>query len=78
MWCGPCTALRSWVQQMSDKYNDLHFVTVDVDDVKEVAKQYNIITMPTFIVLQDTREKERASGAIKSRIEALFHKYSKY
>ncbi|RMZ53198.1 hypothetical protein APUTEX25_005187, partial [Auxenochlorella protothecoides] len=38
VWCGPCTALRSWVQQMSDKYNDLNFVTVDVDNAKEVAK----------------------------------------
>ncbi len=33
-WCGPCRGIDSFIGQLSAKYSDVLFVTVDVEDVE--------------------------------------------
>ncbi|KAF5944961.1 hypothetical protein HYC85_019038 [Camellia sinensis] len=51
------------------------FLTVDVDDVKEVATKYEIKAMPTFLLMKDGAQVDKIVGANpdekKKRTEGL-------
>lgn len=56
-WCGPCKTVKQWI----DKYP---FVTViDADEQAELATQYGVRTVPTFI----RDDGDRRTGAITER-----------
>lgn len=51
-WCPPCKAIAPVFEQLSGKHAveaQLAFVKVNVDNVKDVAVQYRISAMPTFL-----------------------------
>lgn len=77
-WCGPCRGIDSFIGQLSAKYSDVLFVTVDVEDVEALQREYDIQATPTFVALQGTTEKERTFGAVRPKIEAMAKRYSKY
>ena len=69
-WCGPCQAMRRnvWTEQsVADALRSFIPVRLDVDREPDLARQYNIRAMPTFLILdsqgQTTRRVEGAMGA---------------
>ncbi|GJN70213.1 hypothetical protein PLICBS_004266 [Purpureocillium lilacinum] len=55
-WCPPCKAISPVFEQLSGKHaveGQLAFVKVNVDNVKELAVQYRITAMPTFLFFKD-------------------------
>ncbi len=61
-WCGPC---RMYGPVMSKWAEDTgHIVTkVDVDDDSELARDYNILSVPTLVVLHDGEQLGTLTGA---------------
>ena len=53
-WCGPCKAFKPIIQELSDEGYDI--TILDVDTNSDLAKQYNIRSVPTTII------EERSSG----------------
>ncbi|KAM7500903.1 hypothetical protein LguiA_025317 [Lonicera macranthoides] len=74
-WCMPSVAMNSFFEELASIHQDKLFLTVDVDDVKEVATKYGIKAMPTFLVMKEGVEVEKVVGAnpteVKKRIEGL-------
>jgi thioredoxin 1 len=62
-WCGPCKMIAPAFDDLSNEYPDCFFVKVDVDQVKAIAKRYEIMSMPTFILFRNGKVVERFSGA---------------
>jgi thioredoxin 1 len=62
-WCGPCQRVAPIFVQMSEKYGDVVFVKVDVDDAAEVAEAYGVNCMPTFIFLKNGSVVHKIEGA---------------
>ena len=48
-WCSPCRALTPRLSNLSNKYSDITFVKVNVDEETEVAQRFSILSIPTFI-----------------------------
>ncbi|KAF9907250.1 hypothetical protein BX616_000481 [Lobosporangium transversale] len=48
-WCGPCKAIGPEFEKLVVEYPNIKFVKVDVDDQVEIAQEYGIRSMPTFI-----------------------------
>jgi len=74
-WCGPCKRIAPEIEKASeakDWKGVVAFVKVDVDAVEELAKEYDIEAMPTFIFLQKGKEvtKLRVKGADLKAINA--------
>jgi thioredoxin-like negative regulator of GroEL len=46
----------------SNKYPNVVYLKVDVDEARDVARRYKIRSMPTFLFIAD-REIDRFSGA---------------
>ena len=59
-WCGPCKMLSPVIEQLSEKFKDVKFVKIDVDECPNVSKSYGIMSVPTLLkfkngILIDTK-----------------------
>ncbi|KAH8158764.1 hypothetical protein CIB48_g9481 [Xylaria polymorpha] len=55
-WCPPCRAIAPIFSKLADNHSSdgkLAFAKVNVDHVNNIAKQYNVTAMPTFMFFQD-------------------------
>lgn len=59
-WCGPCKAIKPVINEAASSMN---IRTVDVDQEQSLSQQYNIRSVPTFVLLENGQEKTRVSGA---------------
>merc|ERR1712223_1496403 len=48
-WCGPCKMIAPKIEQMAGEMVNVVFLKVDVDEAEDVAQEYNISAMPTFV-----------------------------
>ncbi|CAK9150296.1 unnamed protein product [Ilex paraguariensis] len=76
-WCIPSVAMESFFDELSLSYQDIQFLTVDVDEVKEVASKMEIKAMPTFSLMREGTQVDKLIGAnpdeIKKRIDGFIH-----
>jgi len=62
-WCGPCQMAAPIIDKMADDYaGKASIVKVDVDEAREPATKYGVMSIPTFIVLKDGQEVDRQIG----------------
>ena len=65
-WCNPCKKVKPIVEEM--KREGFTFQMIDVDYEQELVKQFEVKSVPTFILLEDGKEINRITGA-KTREE---------
>lgn len=60
-WCGPCKMLTPVLAKVTQS-QDVLLVKVDVDQVADVAAEYEISSLPTVVAVKRSRELERFVG----------------
>ena len=45
-WCGPCRMLAPIIDDVADTLSDVNFGKVDVDQAQELARKYNVMSIP--------------------------------
>jgi len=70
-WCGPCKMIAPKLEDMAQQFTDVIFLKVDVDDNEEVASQYDISCMPTFIFIKNFEKVSEFSGANADKVKEL-------
>mmetsp|Transcript_53084 Transcript_53084/g.128835 ORF Transcript_53084/g.128835 Transcript_53084/m.128835 type:complete len:152 (+) Transcript_53084:130-585(+) len=70
-WCPPCKAIKPLYEELSDKYGDVAFGKIDVDENSEAAAEFNISAVPTFVFFDGEEQIERFSGADPNQLESL-------
>lgn len=70
-WCGPCRSMQPIVERLaSDGYAVRQ---IDVDQRPELAQQYRITALPTFVMVAGGREVDRVVGPCDyQRLQRLF------
>ncbi len=63
-WCGPCKLTSPIIEELSEEYTDVSFVKVNVDNNQELASQYSVFSIPTFIVFKDGKLATQFVGAM--------------
>jgi thioredoxin 1 len=58
-WCGPCRMLGPVLDELSETYP---IRKINIDNQSDVAREYNITSIPTTILLVDGQEVERKVG----------------
>lgn len=66
-WCGPCKQAKpvfySLASSLSESRKDLQFEVIDIDENSDMASDYNIAGVPTFMIIENGEEIERLVGA---------------
>ncbi|KAI7867545.1 thioredoxin [Spinellus fusiger] len=68
-WCGPCKVIAPKYEGFSNKYTDIVFAKVDVDDVPDVASEVGVRAMPTFAYFLDGVKAHEVVGASAGNVE---------
>lgn len=82
-WCMPSIAMNSFFEELASTYPDIMFLSVDVDDVKEVASKMEVKAMPTFVLLnKDGTPVDKLVGAnpeeIRKRVDSFIQSSGEY
>ncbi|KAI0756260.1 thioredoxin-like protein [Daedaleopsis nitida] len=75
-WCGPCHMIAPTFEALSKQYPKVNFIKCDVDQAKDVAAQYRVTAMPTFVFLKGPAEIDRIRGANKAGLEDALRRHA--
>jgi len=60
-WCQPCKKVKPVVEEM--KKEGFQFQMIDADYEQLLVKQFQVKSIPTFILLENGKELNRTTGA---------------
>ena len=75
VWCGPCQAIKPKLEELATAMPDIQIFAVDVDENEEVAEEYEVSAMPTFLYFVDGARVASTTGADLDKIEAEIAKH---
>lgn len=62
-WCSPCRMIAPIVDELAADYDGKAKVgKVNVDDNREIAVEYGVMSIPTLIIFKDGKAVERIVG----------------
>jgi thioredoxin 1 len=76
-WCPPCKQIAPIYNQLSTAHSSpgkFAFVKVNVDEQREIAGQYGVTAMPTFMLFKDGKKAEEVRGADVRALKAAVEK----
>lgn len=62
-WCGPCKMLSPVIDEIAEERSDIKVVKVNVDEQRELASQFGVMSIPTLVVIKDGKVVNTAMGA---------------
>ena len=63
VWCGPCRMVSPIVDEIAEERLDIKVGKVNVDDEMELARAYQIMNIPTLLVIKDGEVVNKQVGA---------------
>ena len=71
-WCGPCRMVSPIVDEIAAERGDIKVGKVNVDEERELAGQFGVMSIPTLVVIKGGRVVNQMVGARpKSQILAM-------
>lgn len=73
-WCAPCKMLAPIIEELSTEMTDKKICKINVDEQPELAEKFQIMSIPTLVVIKDGAVINRKSGAMpKAAIQDLLN-----
>ena len=63
-WCGPCKMLAPVLEEMSETNDSVKFVSINVDENQDLASEFNIMSIPCLVLMENGKEVKRSVGVI--------------
>ncbi len=63
-WCGPCRMLSPVVDEVAEEVEQVKFCKLNVDEANEIARTYNVMSIPTLILFKDGKILSQSVGVI--------------
>lgn len=81
-WCGPCQMMGMVLDNFSESYkniDEVEIIKVDIDELKDIAIEYNVMSVPTLILFNDGKLIETMVGMrpeeeLETKLDALIKK----
>lgn len=62
-WCGPCRMMSPVIDSIAEEEgNTVKVCKINIDEEQNLAVKYNVMSIPTFIVLKNGKEVARSVG----------------
>ena len=63
-WCGPCKMIAPILEEIADEQDGvLRIAKVDVDKAPDLARRFEVMSIPTLIVFNEGMPAKRLVGA---------------
>ena len=70
-WCPPCRLMNPVLDELNAERDDIKIVSVDADTEQELAVEYGVLGLPTFVLFQNGAPVTSLVGARpKRRLES--------
>lgn len=70
-WCGPCRMMAPVIDEIAESMEDsIKVCKVNIDENQELAEEYGVMSIPTFIVIKNGKETGRTIG-VQSKEQLL-------
>lgn len=74
-WCGPCKMIAPLYAELSEEYDNVIFVKVDVDENPDTAAAYSVSAMPTFVFVKGGEVVDRLMGANPTALQEMIEEH---
>ncbi len=63
-WCGPCKMISPILEELAaENAGKIRIAKVNVDDEPQLARRYDVMSIPTMLLFKDGVLKKRVVGA---------------
>jgi thioredoxin 1 len=66
-WCGPCRSFAPTYEKVAEQYPDIVFAKVDTEAEQGLAASFNIMSIPTLMVIRENVVVFSQAGALPER-----------
>jgi thioredoxin 1 len=66
-WCGPCRSFAPTYEKVAEQYPDVVFAKVDTEAEQSLAASFNIMSIPTLMVIREKVVLFSEAGALPER-----------
>ena len=74
-WCGPCKMMSPIIDEIAEEVGDkIKVGKINVDENQELAMEYEVMSIPTIIILQNGEVKNSFVGVREGRNNILLGK----
>ena len=63
LWCAPCRMVVPIVEEIASERRDIKVGKINVDEEPELANKFNIMSIPTLVVMKNGKIVQQVSGA---------------
>ena len=71
-WCGPCRMLAPILASLESEYTDVKFCKINVDDEPELAKSFNVSSIPMVAFVKDNTFADVSVGLVpKDKLKSM-------
>ena len=71
-WCMPCRMVGPILEEIAKERSDIKVGKINVDEEPELAGQFQVMSIPTLLVMKDGKIMNRSVGAkLKEEILAM-------
>jgi thioredoxin 1 len=64
-WCGPCRMVAPLLDEIAEEMDgEVRIAKLNVDENQKIAYQYQVQSIPTFILFKDGQMADRMMGAM--------------
>ncbi len=61
-WCGPCKSISPVIDEISTEHPEIKVCKVNIDEEQELAAQFDIMSVPTLLVIKDGKVVNQSIG----------------
>lgn len=61
-WCGPCRMVAPTLEEIAEERSDIKVCKINVDDEPELASSFQVMSIPTLVVLKDGKIVNQSVG----------------
>ncbi len=62
-WCGPCKMMDPILAELEKEWHDkVAIERIDVDAQTDIAAQFGVMSIPTYVVVKEDKETGRVIG----------------
>lgn len=66
-WCGPCRMMAPVMEAADAELGSaIHFTKIDVDELPDIVADFDIMSIPTIVILENGEEITRLTGAMSA------------